>query len=1140
MTISHLSINQQHQQAKTKGQGMVEFALILPLLLVFLIGTIEFGRMLTIYSSVSSAAREAARWGSVVGLTTSGTPYYLDCVGMGQAATRTAVLTSISSATITYEKPNTSSADFDTIGKCVGTAPQKTDPITGEPTGVALEKSDMENGYRITVVVVSRFAPIMPLIPIPATDLSFTTSRSVFPSIEGAPQCNDGIDNDSDGFTDFSGGDPKCANATDQSETVFGSTTSSNCYVLSLTYTNATANNVSVSPDRSSGCNYHQYSFNTTVTLTAVNINGKSFSYWEWNGDNYTTSPFSVQMNNNQTVRAEFNSGTCYTLNTSVSGSGSLVTPFSPASNCDPDNNASTVDYLANTQVLVTASPSAGQILTKWVLNGVDQTNINPFPVTLTGATTLQAVFGAEEICNNTLSTSVQPQAATGTILISPANCAGSNKYKGQESLTALNGNGYVFSSWSVTKTSPNAAYSATSNPIYIDMDADYSVTANYVRCYSLIYLPSINGSLVVSPLSSGNCPGLSYTAGTLVTLTAVGDTGYTFNSWVNPPTGADTTSTPGVMKITVSQNMQGISATFVASNNCYLLSPSAKQTGTANNLPGAINGQFAFSPTPNCPGDSTRYQVNTDVDVSFVTTSGYTFNYWAVGANTDLSATTTVRVLADTYPYAYFTPPCYALNVTLNPNASGLAVAKTIISGTSCLLSDGVTSGYTVGSVVQLSASSGSDYRLESWAGATSSGINIAEVTVNADPTTVTANFVPTCYTLTLGVAPGNTGTVSGPNQPTTCTTDNGHAGYVGGTSVSFAADPTTTPFVKWVDSNGNDVSQQSSIASPTIEMTGDLTYLAKFGSCYTLNLIMNPSSVPTSAIARNKQPDCNSNTQYVDGEVITLTGNDSGIYKFVSFSPSNTVTMTGSDQTVTANYSLQCYTLTTVVSPNTLSNPAVPSNAGSISVAVNSQPNGAGTCTNGLSSNSNGTATYAYTVGTTLTLTQTAASGYTFSSWSGSGSGSPSRSVTMSANQSVTATFTATCPSVQSVSRSDNQFFITFVNYTSSNPLTLNEFSLTYTQSSQYIAGIWWPNASGTSTQVFVGQTSGSSQTTSGESIKSSGSDKWTSGSYRSLLSPASKQMIIQMGAAVGTNSYTFEAEFSNGCELSGVVIP
>ncbi|HEX3032057.1 MAG TPA: TadE family protein [Bacillota bacterium] len=53
-----------------RGQAMVEMALIAPILMLLLFGTIEFGRIFNSYLEVTNAAREGARAG-VVGATDS-------------------------------------------------------------------------------------------------------------------------------------------------------------------------------------------------------------------------------------------------------------------------------------------------------------------------------------------------------------------------------------------------------------------------------------------------------------------------------------------------------------------------------------------------------------------------------------------------------------------------------------------------------------------------------------------------------------------------------------------------------------------------------------------------------------------------------------------------------------------------------------------------------------------------------------------------------------------------------------------------------------------------------------------------------------------------------------------------------------
>jgi Flp pilus assembly protein TadG len=53
-----------------KGQALVEFAIILPILLLLILGIVQFGMMINSYLSIQYAAREGARAG-IVGSTDS-------------------------------------------------------------------------------------------------------------------------------------------------------------------------------------------------------------------------------------------------------------------------------------------------------------------------------------------------------------------------------------------------------------------------------------------------------------------------------------------------------------------------------------------------------------------------------------------------------------------------------------------------------------------------------------------------------------------------------------------------------------------------------------------------------------------------------------------------------------------------------------------------------------------------------------------------------------------------------------------------------------------------------------------------------------------------------------------------------------
>ena len=50
---------------RDRGQDLVEFALLLPLLLLFILGIVEFGVAVFAYNTVANAAREGARVGVI-------------------------------------------------------------------------------------------------------------------------------------------------------------------------------------------------------------------------------------------------------------------------------------------------------------------------------------------------------------------------------------------------------------------------------------------------------------------------------------------------------------------------------------------------------------------------------------------------------------------------------------------------------------------------------------------------------------------------------------------------------------------------------------------------------------------------------------------------------------------------------------------------------------------------------------------------------------------------------------------------------------------------------------------------------------------------------------------------------------------
>ncbi len=82
------------RRARQRGQGLVEFALVLPILLLMVWGVMEFGRLLYLYSEVSNAAREAVRYG-IAGGDDPTNPRFNDCEGIRNTARDAAVLSGL-------------------------------------------------------------------------------------------------------------------------------------------------------------------------------------------------------------------------------------------------------------------------------------------------------------------------------------------------------------------------------------------------------------------------------------------------------------------------------------------------------------------------------------------------------------------------------------------------------------------------------------------------------------------------------------------------------------------------------------------------------------------------------------------------------------------------------------------------------------------------------------------------------------------------------------------------------------------------------------------------------------------------------------------------------------------------------------
>jgi hypothetical protein len=150
------------------AQGMVEFAIALPLLLLIMLAIVEFGRLLFYYSVVTTSAREAARYGSAAGGFGSTDNFYQDCDGIRDAALRMGNLVGMQNndtdIQIRYQDAS--------LNYLTDTCPPGgSGPILGQ-------------GERIEVTTTAHFQPIIPLIHLPTFDIQAVSRRTILVDIQ--------------------------------------------------------------------------------------------------------------------------------------------------------------------------------------------------------------------------------------------------------------------------------------------------------------------------------------------------------------------------------------------------------------------------------------------------------------------------------------------------------------------------------------------------------------------------------------------------------------------------------------------------------------------------------------------------------------------------------------------------------------------------------------------------------------------------------------------------------------------------------------------------------------------------------------------------------------------------------------------
>jgi len=260
---------------------------------------------------------------------------------------------------------------------------------------------------------------------------------------------------------------------------------------------------------------------------------------------------------------------------------------------------------------------------------------------------------------------------------------------------------GFTFANWTV-----NGVIVSKSSSYQFTMNGNITLVANFAA------VPAGKFAVILSsnPLPGGTTFGEgSYNAGTMVTVTALPNTGYTFINWTE--NGAEVSTSPNYKFILVANRKLVANFKVIPANQFAVVLSSNPPAG------GTTSGSGAYS-----SGSS--------VTVNAVANLGYTFVNWTVGGViVSTSAAYTFTLSGNRTLVANFLINQYTLNITA-------------VNGTVAKNPD--KPSYSAGTAVQLTATANAGYKFSTWSGDAAGTLNPLTIVLNSNKN-ITANFVPT-----------------------------------------------------------------------------------------------------------------------------------------------------------------------------------------------------------------------------------------------------------------------------------------------------------------------------------------------------------------------------------------------------------
>jgi hypothetical protein len=143
------------------AQGLVEFALIIPLFVILIVGMTDFTLLVATQTSMATGTRNASRYGATTGRNADGVPHYDDCAGMREMVL-SATLFARPSVEISYDPDGP--GDLPQVEYCQG--------------GIAADDIEIAMGGQVTVDSATTYSPVAQYFLQVIPDLPLKTESS--------------------------------------------------------------------------------------------------------------------------------------------------------------------------------------------------------------------------------------------------------------------------------------------------------------------------------------------------------------------------------------------------------------------------------------------------------------------------------------------------------------------------------------------------------------------------------------------------------------------------------------------------------------------------------------------------------------------------------------------------------------------------------------------------------------------------------------------------------------------------------------------------------------------------------------------------------------------------------------------------